>query len=128
MTTPQARQDTFLSIPLLHLSKFAFHPCSVQTAAALHGSPVTEKAATYPLPYPEPQIPQHEGEESKGWPTDQPCQITKSAATPCKTVFSREWFFDISPLLATNHRTLPTPSNTNSLSVTLVTSAIRYAY
>ena len=92
MTTPQARHDTFLSIPLPPISKFAFKPCPVQTVAAFPSSPVTEYATTHPLPYPEPQIPQHEGEESKGWPTDQPCQITKSAATPCKKVFRENGF------------------------------------
>ena len=50
------------------------------------------KPRFYPLPYPEPQILQPEGEESKGWPTDQPCQITKSAATPCKKVFRENGF------------------------------------
>ena len=42
--------------------------------------------------------------------------------------FTRERFFEALSLLATNLRTLPTPSNTNNLSVTLVTSDIRYAY
>ena len=81
-----------------------------------------------PLHYPEPQIPQSDGEESKGWPTDPPGWKSPIALQPMyKKVFRENGF---SSLVRDSRRT---PNFAYSvehgyISVTLVTSAFSYAY